>query len=76
MAVSAHLVTTPLVMIDAIEATVVIDVTDGAADHPDAPTATRMPMLRAEATETESAKIDMEVRVVTVRAVMVQAVMV
>lgn len=74
MAALAHPATTLLVMIGEIEetvaivATVAIDVIEDAVDHPDAPTATKMPMLRAEATETASAKIGMEVLVVIVES--------
>lgn len=66
MAALARLVTTPLVMIGEIATAAAIDVTEDVADHPDAPTATRMPMLRAEATEIASAKIDTGAPAVTV----------
>lgn len=55
-------------MIDGIGATAVIDVSEGVADHPDAPTVTRMPMLRVEVTEIANAKIDMEVLAVIVES--------
>lgn len=66
MAALARLGTTLLVMTGEIATTAAIDVTEDAADHPDAPTATRMHMLRAEATEIASAKIDMGALAVTV----------
>ncbi len=68
MVALAHPATTLLVTIDGIEATAVIDVTEGVADHHDAPTATRMPMLQVEATETASAKIDMAAPAVIVES--------
>lgn len=68
MAALAHLATTLLVTIggtEVIEAIEAIGVTEDVAGRPDAPIATRMPMLPVEATETENAKIDMEVLAVT-----------
>lgn len=55
-------------MIGEIATTAAIDVTGDVADHPDAPTVTRMPMLRAEATEIASAKIDTGALAVTVES--------